>query len=313
MLLFNGLCMEFSLYTGVYSTYPQKPGDNPANRQDFMNDLSVASASTDQFEQRWPVDNAKAAVVIVHGLGEHCGRYGALVSALNNAGYSAASLDLPGHGKSAGARGHIDDFVDFHAPILALSLDLRRQHPAKPLYILGHSMGGLIVTHMMLDHEQLFDGIVLSGALIRSVQQPPIWQITLTGLIAKVAPRLGLLRIEIDGLCRDSDVVEAYLQDPLVSRDKLTANFISEMFNAMEETVSNASTITKPILMMHGGADRMTDPSGSQLIFDSVISPDKTLKIYPGLYHEIFNEPEAPQVFGDVIEWLDKRVAIGSL
>ena len=155
-----------------------------------MNDLSAADGSADQFEQRWPVDHAKASVVIVHGLGEHCGRYGALVEALNSAGYTAASLDLPGHGKSAGTRGHIDDFVDFHAPVLALSLDLRRRNPDKPLYILGHSMGGLIVSHLMLDHEDLFDGIVLSGALIRSPQQPPTWQIKLTGLIAKAAPTL---------------------------------------------------------------------------------------------------------------------------
>lgn len=275
-----------------------------------MNNQSENQQGSDQFEQRWPVDDCKATIVIVHGLGEHSGRYAPLVTALNKAGYGAASLDLPGHGKSTGKRGHIDDFVDYHAPILALTLDLKRKLPDTPIYILGHSMGGLIVSHMMLDHQDLYDGILLSGASIKSPQQPPDWQIALTGLIAKVAPTLGLIKLDIEGLCRDKEVVERYLQDPLVSRSKLSARFISEMFNAMKETVANASDISKPILIMHGSDDVITDPAGSRLLFDSVSSTDKLLKMYSGFYHEIFNEPEAPEVFADVVAWLDKHVQV---
>ena len=274
-----------------------------------MNNQTNDNPDAKQFEQRWPVDNQKATVVIVHGLGEHSGRYTPLVQALNAAGYGAASLDLPGHGVSAGKRGHIDDFVDFHAPVLALTLDLRRQQPDTPIFILGHSMGGLIVSHMMPDHQDLFDGILLSGAAIKSPQQPPDWQIGLTGLIAKVAPTLGLIKLDIKGLCRDERVVEQYLQDPLVNRDKLSARFICEMFNAMQETRANASAISRPIIIMHGGDDVITDPSGSQLLFDTVSSTDKSLQIYPGFYHEIFNEPEAAKVFTDLISWLDAHGA----
>ncbi len=272
-----------------------------------MNSLSESNTDTAQFEQRWPVESPKGIVVIVHGLGEHCGRYAPLVAALNAAGYGVASIDLPGHGQSAGRRGHIDDFVDFHAPVLALTLDLRRQQPDTPIVILGHSLGGLIVSHMMLDHQELYDGILLSGASIQSPQQPPEWQIALTALIAKVAPTMGMIKLDIKGLCRDEAVVQQYLQDPLVNRNKLSAKFVSETFAAMKETVSQAKNIDKPILIMHGGDDVITDPAGSQQLFDTVSSSDKTLKIYPGLYHEIFNEPESPEIFADVVGWLDQR------
>ena len=261
----------------------------------------------DLFERRWPVENPKATIVIVHGLGEHSGRYESLVKTLNQSGYAAASVDLPGHGKSAGKRGHIDDFIDYHAAILALTLDLHRQQPDTPVFILGHSLGGLIVSHMMHDHQELYEGILLSGASIQSPQQPPDWQIGITGLIAKIAPNLGMINLDINGLCRDQTVIEQYLQDPLVNRSKLTARFITEMFKAMQTTVDKASEIFKPILIMHGGDDIITDPAGSQMLFDKVSATDKTLKIYNGFYHEIFNEPEAAQVFADVVGWLDKH------
>jgi alpha-beta hydrolase superfamily lysophospholipase len=264
----------------------------------------------DTFERRWPLAEGvlpKANIVIAHGLGEHSGRYEKLAQSLNNDGYAVASVDLPGHGKSAGRRGHIEDFVDYHAPLLALTLALKREQPQCPVFILGHSLGGLIVGHMMLDHQELYSGIVLTGSAIQNPQQPPDWQITLTRLIARIAPTLGLITLDIKGLCRDQQVVESYLQDPLVSRSKLSASFIAAMFVAVSETVEKAADITRPVLILHGGDDTITDPAGSKLLYDRVSSVDKTHKVYPGFYHEIFNEPDASQVVDDVLQWLNAR------
>lgn len=271
---------------------------------------STTASDNDTFERRWPLAEGvqpKANIVIAHGLGEHSGRYDKLAQSLNSGGYAVASVDFPGHGKSGGRRGHIEDFVDYQAPLLALTLALKREQPQCPVFILGHSLGGLIVSHMMLDHQELFSGIVLSAAAIQSPQQPPDWQVKLTRMIARVAPTLGLIQLDIKGLCRDPQVVEAYLQDPLVSRSKLSASFIAAMFTAVSETVEKAADITRPILILHGGDDSITDLAGSQLMYDRVSSVDKTHKVYPGFYHEIFNEPDASQVINDLLQWLDAR------
>lgn len=269
------------------------------------------STSNGIFEQRWQLESTgsgpKATVIIVHGLGEYSDRYAAMAGALTDAGYAVAAIDLPGHGRSEGVRGHIDEFTDYHAPLLALTLEIRRQQPNVPLYILGHSMGGLIVSQLVLDHQELYDGILLSGAAIKSPQQPPNWQIWLIGAISRIAPKLGMLKLDASGISRDQSVVDKYMQDPLVYKGKLSARFIHAMFAAMTETISRAAIITQPVLIMHGGDDVVTDPAGSQLLHDTVTSTDKTLKIYPGLYHEIFNEPEAQDVFADVVNWLDQR------
>jgi len=249
----------------------------------------------------------KATVIVVHGLGEHSGRYTPLASALNQAGYAVASIDLPGHGMSAGKRGHIDSFTNYHDAIVALTSTVREESPDGPLYLLGHSMGGLIVSHMAPDHQQLFNGLLLSGASIKSPQQPPAWQLSLVGLIAGIAPRLGLIKLDVGGLCRDPDVVERYKKDPLVNTGKLSARFISQMFRATQETIGRAQEIVKPVLIMHGGDDIITEPEGSRQLYNAVSSTDRTLTIYDGFYHEIFNEPEAANVYTDVLQWLNER------
>jgi alpha-beta hydrolase superfamily lysophospholipase len=258
--------------------------------------------------RHWPsAASPKAVVLLVHGLGEHCERYTALAEALNSAGYAVCSLDLPGHGRSDGVRGHISSFENYRTAVLSLHKHARESYPEIDCFIIGHSMGGLITTDLLIHHQDLFKGALLSGSAIQSPQQPPAWQISLITGLSKLMPKLGALSLDASCICRDKSVVDAYMGDPLVSKEKLSAKFLVEMFKTMEACQKNAKAITLPIRIMHGSADVMTDPQGSQLLHDLVSSDDKELEIYEGLFHEIFNEPEAPAIYQQVVNWLDKR------
>lgn len=259
------------------------------------------------YYRHWPATDCRGVVVLVHGLGEHCERYGAIAAALNGAGYALCSMDLPGHGRSEGRRGHIDKFSDYRDTALTLHEKAGAWYPGVPVFLLGHSMGGLIATHILLDHQSLFRGALLSGAAIQSPQEPPGWQVAIIKGVAAIAPKAGMLVLDASGISRDQSVVETYMNDPLVNKGKLSARFLVEMFNTMDECRTRASEITLPIRIMHGSEDVMTAPEGSQLLFDSIASSDKEIKIYQGLYHEIFNEPEAADIYAEVIAWLDQR------
>lgn len=257
----------------------------------------------------WAIASPKAAIMLVHGLGEHCQRYDHFAKALNQNGYSLYSMDLPSHGRSKGIRGHVDSFDEFQTATLKLFDFMQNDCPDATKFIIGHSMGGLIVSRFLLDHQEKFNGALLSGAAIQSPQDPPAWQVSLIKGIAKLLPKARVLALDASGISRDKTVFERYMQDPLVSKGKLTANFLVGMSNTMDEVKTKLGEINLPILIMHGTNDNMTAASGSQLVHDQCSSNDKTLRLYEGLYHEIFNEPEQDAVFQDVVHWLDQRNA----
>ena len=261
--------------------------------------------------RHWPTAldaPAKAVVMLVHGLGEHCQRYDHLASHLNLAGYALSSMDLPGHGKSDGERGHINSFTDYESAVLALHARTKVLYPDTPIFLLGHSMGGLIATKFLLGHQDKFAGAMLSGAAIQSPQEPPSWQIAIIKVIAKLFPKAQVLALDASAVSRDPAVVEKYMNDPLISQAKLSAKFLASMTNTMQECKDNAKLINVPIKIMHGSADVMTAPEGSQLLHDTVESKDKTINLYDGLYHEIFNEPEKEQIFAELVSWMDSRI-----
>lgn len=262
------------------------------------------------YYRHWPaLANTKAVVLLVHGLGEHSQRYDHLAAHLNKADYALSSMDLPGHGKSDGARGHIETFDVFENAVLGLYRKTVKENPGKPIFLLGHSMGGLIATKFLLNHQDKFKGAMLSGAAIQSPQEPPAWQVGLIKLIAKLLPKTPMLALDGSGVSRDPKVVENYMADPLVSKAKLSAQFLVSMTNAMQDCKDHASKISLPLMIMHGSADVMTAPEGSQLLHDSITSNDKQITLYDGLFHEIFNEPEAESIFSEMVAWMDDRAA----
>ena len=262
------------------------------------------------YQQRWAPDGGeKAWLLVVHGLAEHSSRYQPMADFLNKGGYALCTLDLPGHGKSEGRPGHIDAFDDF-LDTLEQFLDLLKQEqPGKPIFLLGHSMGGLISASFLLDHQQDFRGAVFSGPAIQAPGGKPPWlQVVLVRLLARVAPNIGVMQLDANGVSRDPEVVADYIDDPLNYSGKISARGVTELFAAMETIQARAAEITLPILIMHGEADTMTPAEGSRLLHQQASSTDKTLRIYPGLHHEIFNEPEREELFGELRDWLDRHL-----
>jgi alpha-beta hydrolase superfamily lysophospholipase len=264
--------------------------------------------SGDLFYRRWDAPERPAAVVLlVHGLAEHSGRYRALAEHLNATGYALCGFDLPGHGLSPGTPGYIGDFAEFPQVVLALRRQLGLWYPDTPVYLLGHSMGGLISTTLLLENQQQFAGAILSGPAILSPLQPGFFQMLVIRLLSLLLPRSGVLQLDAAGVSRDPAVVQDYRDDPLNHTGKISARLVNQLFAAMARVREEAGRITLPMLLLHGGADSMAAAEGSRLLYRQIASQDKTLKIYDGLYHEIFNEPEGPAIFAEVTAWLDRH------
>ncbi len=262
------------------------------------------------FYQTWlPDGEPKATLVLVHGLAEHCGRYMNVVNHFVPLGYAVYGLDHIGHGKSDGTRVYVDRFFDF-VDTLKQFVDLVKQwQPAKPCFMIGHSMGGLISAAYLLEHQADLNGAVLSAPAIKASGAISSTTLTVGRLLSSLAPKMGVAQLAADGISQDPAVVEAYVNDPLVCSGKITARLGAEMLKTMPIVLENADKITLPTLIVQGTADLLVDPAGAQMLYDALSSQDKTLEFYEGFYHEVFNEPGRNQVLGDVQAWLDAHVS----
>lgn len=270
---------------------------------------SKARGSSRLYQQSWTPDTqARAAVLLVHGLGEHSSRYTHVAEHLTQRGFAVYALDHYGHGKSDGHAGFVERFSVYLDGVSALLAKVQEEHQQRPLFLLGHSMGGLIAAAFLLDHQSAFRAAVLSGPAIESDQAPPAIVIALIRLLSAIVPTLPLIQLDASGISRDQDVVTAYMHDPLVHHGKLSARLIAEMSATMNVTMARAADISLPLMLMHGEEDRLTAPAGSAALYEAISSTDKSLKTYPGLYHEIFNEPEQETVLEDMSNWLEAHL-----
>ncbi len=260
--------------------------------------------------QAWlPDADMRAVVVLAHGYAEHLGRYAYFAERLNAAGIGVYALDHWGHGKSDGIYGFVPRFSAFTDGVDLLLAQVEQSHPDIPRFLIGHSMGGPVAALHLLRHQTRYAGMVLSGPAIKPAEQPSKLLIWVSRLLSRFLPRTGVLPFDGTGISRDPAVVAAYFSDPLVYTGKMSARLAAELFDAMAEVRNRAGEITLPVLLLHGDADRATAPEGSQFLFDNASSPDKELKLYPGLFHEIFNEPERDSVIGDVTSWIAKHIS----
>ncbi len=261
------------------------------------------------YYQCWlPDDEPRAILLVVHGLAEHSGRYMTMVNRLVPKGYAVYGFDQRGHGKSPGRRGYVERFSNFVDDLETFFDIIRSRHHDSKIFIVGHSLGGTIAADYAVQHQDEFDGLILSGAFLKVADSTSSGLIIAARVLSLLLPKVGIYRIDADALSRDKAIVDAYVQDPLVYRGKISARLGAEIIKATQKLLQQMPKICLPILIMYGTADRLSDPRGSETLYQRVSSPQKTLKLYDGFYHEIFNEPGHEQVFTDMEAWLTARI-----
>ena len=261
------------------------------------------------YQQCWlPEDEPKAVLLIVHGLGEHCGRYMNVVNHFVPKGFAVYGFDHPGHGKSQGTRVFINRFTDF-IENLKLFFDMVRQwHSGKKIFLVGHSMGGLITADYLLKYQSELGGAVISAPAVKVPEDLSRIAIFAAKILSKILPKTGIQHLDVQGVSSDPKVVQAYIDDPLVCNKKITARLAAELITAMESILGDAGRINLPLIILQGTADILVEPEGARMLHEKAGSKDKTLHIYDGFYHEVFNEPDHSKVLNDVENWLDKML-----
>ena len=259
--------------------------------------------------QYWlPEDEPKAILIVVHGLAEHSGRYMNVVNYFVPLGYAVYGIDHIGHGKSEGERVYVKRFHDYTKTLKRYFDMIRDWQPEKPIFMIGHSMGGLISAAYLLEHQDELSGVVLSGPGVKVPDNISQAIIFVAKLLSIVMPKAGLTQLAAEDVSRDPAVVDAYINDPFVYTGKITARLGAELLKTVQYVTEHAAEISLPIMIVQGSDDKLVDPSGAQLFYDLVGSEDKTIKIYDGFYHEVFNEPEHEQVLNDVKTWLEAHL-----
>lgn len=261
------------------------------------------------FCRAWqPTDTPIATLVIVHGLGEHSERYNHVASHFVNKNYAVFALDLRGHGRSEGQRGHINSIQDYLNDVKALITYAKNQTPDIPLFLLGHSMGGVTVLAYSLKYPADINAVLASGPGLMPKVHVPAWKAILGKIMSRLYPTLSLANgISPDTVSRDKAVVEAYIADPLV-HDQVSARWYTEIIAAGQHVLNHANTLTIPALILQGSDDLLVDPVGAKQFFDGITLSDKHHIEYPKLYHEILNEPEQQTVLADIETWLTPRI-----
>jgi alpha-beta hydrolase superfamily lysophospholipase len=274
-----------------------------------MSDLTLRTADGIELAGlvRRPAADARAAIAMVHGLGEHAGRYAGLHDALVAAGFAIAAADLRGFGRSPGIRGHIDRWADYRhdaAAIVSLAASLA---PGRPLFLFGHSMGGLIVLDFALERPAGLAGVVASGpALVPAGVRRPLLEMA-SRLLSVVAPRRTIeLGLDPSGLSTDASVVADYLADPLV-HGRVSMRWGAEILRRMADTRARAPAFGLPLLLMHGALDPINAPGGSQAFHAACGHPDRTLKRYARSRHEVHHDIDRIAFQRDLLRWLRER------
>ena len=272
-------------------------------------DKSTGKLGSGLFYRSWSAaDQAQAVVLISHGLGEHSGRYEHVAAAFNAAGLHAYALDHLGHGQSPGKRAFVSRFSELTDGVAELRGHIAHEHPSMPVYLVGHSLGGLIAASTVLSAAQDYAGLLMTGPALGVPTPPPAWQVLLLRVFSAVAPGLKALELDANAICRDPAVVEDYVADPLVHHENIPARMVVSLFDEGARVMASAKDISMPVLLLHGAEDQLTSASASTEFVDMLASSDKQCTIYDGMYHELFNEPEQEEILKACCEWITARV-----
>lgn len=251
----------------------------------------------------WPSENPKAVIALVHGQGEHIGRYGHLAAWFNAHRVAVIGHDQQGFGKSAGKRGHFSRYDGLLDDVGLLLERARAAHPGLPVFLYGHSMGGQVVLNFALRRRPQIAGLVATGPWVRLAFEAPVLKVAVGRLLKKIWPSLTLpTGLNADHISRDPDVVAAYRSDPLV-HDQVSASAGIQMLLAARWLNQFSGPAPVRTLLLHGGGDRLTSAAATRELAARLVG-DVTHREWPGLFHEIHNEREQNEVFADILAWM---------
>jgi alpha-beta hydrolase superfamily lysophospholipase len=261
------------------------------------------------FYQVWRPEGAPRAVLaLVHGVNEHCGRYQRLAEGLPARGFAVMGFDHRGHGRSAGRRGHVDDWADYRGDLLAFLQHVRARLPGVPLFLYGHSMGSLVVLDFLAHYPEGLAGAIVSGAAVEPAGVGSSAQRVIARVLSALVPTFSLnVPIESEKLTRDPAAIEAHRTDPMVGT-RLTARWGTETMDVIERIKAAPEVIRLPVLFLHGEADPLNLASGARAYFDRLASADKRFVGYPGGLHEPHNDTCCAEVVDDVARWIGERL-----
>ena len=253
-------------------------------------------------------EKTRARVLVVHGFAEHSGRYEHVLRGFSERGFDAWALDLRGFGQSDGGRGCIRRWDEYLDDVQALLECAARDRATVPVFLVGHSMGGLVSTRFCEERPSGLRGLLLSSPFFRVKMPVPAVKRAAATVLSSLVPDLALPTDMDPGLIsRDPEVVKAYVEDPLVLK-KATTRWFTEAMGAQARALADAPSLAMPLLVIHGAADAIADPEASRRFFELAGAQDKTLRLWPELRHEILNEPEKQEVLAAFSEWIEKRL-----
>jgi acylglycerol lipase len=251
-------------------------------------------------------ENAKAMLLIIHGLAEHRGRYSKQVEFFTAHQIACCTIDLPGHGAACATRGDMVSFTDCVNDLALLVDSLKFKHATLPLFIWGHSMGSLIATLVAAERSPKIRGVITSSVPVAAMDAVPKWRAALFKFAERIVPTQRVrLPISYAAISRDPVVVEAYKNDPLIPKS-VTLRLLLGMFEASSRAIRKAKRLRMPWLALHGGADRIAPPIGSQRLIDALASTDTRLLVWHSAFHEVHNdiEPDRTVMLDAMVEWM---------
>ncbi len=264
-------------------------------------DLNIATRS-------WhpEIGAARGVVVIVPGFNSHSGYYEWVAAQLTADGLAVYSIDLRGRGKSDGERFYVQSFDDYVADVATFVSLVKESEPDLPVFMLGHSAGGVVACNYTLEHQEELAGLICESFAYQ-VPAPDFALAVLKGL-SHIAPHAHVLKLHNKDFSRDPKAVELMNNDPLIADESQPTQTVAAMVRADDRLKKDFAQFTLPLLILHGTSDKATKPSGSQHFYDTASSTDKTLKLYEGHYHDLLNDLDKEVVMADIKSWIDERI-----
>jgi alpha-beta hydrolase superfamily lysophospholipase len=250
----------------------------------------------------------RGAVVVVHGLRDHASRYSALAQALTAQGLAVYAQDHRGHGSSGGPRQRFDSVAELVSDVGLAVAEAKQRNPGVPLFLYGHSMGGLVSTHYALAHGEQLRGLVLSGAALKLQPSVTGGQKTAARIFGAILPGLPAQQLDDSEFVREPAARKELAEDPLIDHANLPARSAASLLKGIEDLDTRMEEVKVPLLILHGQADKATNVEGSKALAARAGSSDKTLRLYEGVYHDLLHEPERDAIISDVTTWMTERL-----